>query len=158
MNAGLGSSIDFDPATFPPGVLTSIAVTSALPAITRSGTTVDGSGAGVAIDGAVLGAGEDGLVFESGAGNALAKVTVRSIVVRSFPGNGVVVCGGTRSDCADPLSQTLVSHVTSIGNGGDGILIDGGDHGQAAVLDSYAEGNGGSGIRIYASRTSTRRW
>jgi CSLREA domain-containing protein len=148
LNAGLGSSIGFDPATFPPGVLTPIAVASALPALTESGTTVDGSGTGVVIDGPALAGAEDGLAFESGAGTPLSTVTVRAITVRDFPGDGISICGGLRPDCDDPLSRTLVSQVTATGNGSSGIQILGSELESTTVMQSYAGSNTSRGIDI----------
>lgn len=156
VNAGLGASIDFDPASFPPGMLTSIAVGSALPAILGSGTSVDGSGAGVVIDGLLLLGAGDGLAFESGAGSALAKVTVRALGVRNFPGDGISVCGGARPDCSDPLSRVQVSQVTATTNGGAGIRIDGGVTVRASVTHSYAAANSGRGILINAETNLER--
>jgi CSLREA domain-containing protein len=149
VNAGLGKSIDFNPADFPTESLLAIVLVDELPAIMRSGTTINGSGAGVVIDGTLLGAGKDGLVFESGVGSTLSKVKIRSIGVRNFPGNGIVVCGGARPNCSDPVSRITVSRVTATGNGESGILIAGSANNQSTVNNSYAEGNN-SGILITA--------
>ena len=151
VNAGLGESIDFNPADFPTENTLEIVLTSELPAITRSGTKINGSGAGVMIDGSLLKAGEDGLIFESGVGSTLSEVKVLSIGVRNFLGNGIVVCGGTRPNCSDPVSQIRVARVTATGNKLSGIRIAGSDIDQPTVSNSYAEGNN-SGILITATR------
>ncbi|MEJ5222792.1 MAG: right-handed parallel beta-helix repeat-containing protein, partial [Tepidiforma sp.] len=84
------TTIRFDPAVFPPGSETVIAVGSApLPALTRPGAAVDGAGAGVVLRGgsASLSTPQDGLRL-GGAGTS-----VRGLTFEGFTGACVVAEG-----------------------------------------------------------------
>ena len=95
------ATIRFDEATFPPLNPATIAVTgSALPAIARDSTSVDGSGAGVIIDGSGFGNTEDGLTMEG------ASATVRGIDVIGFPGACIVLKGLNATAAGDPSAGT----------------------------------------------------
>ncbi len=78
-------------------------------------------------------------------------MTVRSITVRYFQGNGIFICGGTRaSSCSEPVSRVTVSHVTVNGNEDNGIYVRGSNINRATVQHSYVEGNDGNGISLIA--------
>lgn len=84
------ATVRFDPAVFPPGSETVIAVGSApLPALTRAGATVDGAGAGAVIRGGSvsLSAPQDGLRL-SGPGTA-----ARGLTFEGFTGACVIAEG-----------------------------------------------------------------
>ena len=146
VNAGVERSIGFDPAVFPPLTLTPIQVATPLPAIARSGASVDGTGAGVQIDGGGVVAG-NGLVFASAAGVALSGVRVRNLTVADFLVVGLFVCAGAVPACDAPLSDVLVENVVSRG-GEDGIRIFGSTASNVAVRSSASFANTETGIVV----------
>src|SRR5262245_59182545 len=82
---GVATTITFDPAVFPsppaaPGV---ILVSSALPTLTGTGDTIDGTGAGVVIDGTGLPANTVGLRIRR------SNITIRGLTIQNFPGDAV---------------------------------------------------------------------
>lgn len=95
------ATITFDPAVFPPADPVAIAILdTALPALTRPNTTVDGAGAGVVVDGSELQNGEDGLVLEG------ASSSVRGMTIVAFPGACLALMGLNGQAAGDPAAGT----------------------------------------------------
>ncbi len=70
------------------------------------------------------------------------NVTIRNGTVRGFVDDGVA---DARSGGGGTGSDHRISNVRVIGNGGDGILLQGSGH---SVTNSLAEGNAGNGISV----------
>ena len=104
---GVATTINFDPAVFPPppalpGV---ILLQTPLPNLTGvRGDTIDGTGAGVVLDGSALAAGSVGLTVRR------SNNTIRGLTIQNMPNDGIRV--------ETPPPPTTVLNVT-------GVVIDG---------------------------------
>lgn len=146
-------AIAFDPAVFPPATPQAVSLVTPLPLIVDSaGTVVDGAGAGVIVEpGVPTFPGGTGLAFASGAGVALAKVTVANVTVRGF-GIGIQICGGAPPNCEENVSSALVQNVFAEFNGSSGIEIRGATVSKTRVVASVARANAGTGINCIGSQ------
>lgn len=141
--------ITFNPAAFPPGSPATISPITGLPASTdREGLTIDGTGAGVIIDGSGLASGEDGLAFHTAAGVDLTGVTVISVTVQAFPGDGIQVCGGDPAACDDDVSDSTLSDVTVNDNGDEGVEVVGATVSAILLEDCVVNGNTENGVTV----------
>ena len=153
-NANAGQdAISFDPLVFPPGTPATILMSA--PELSASndpeGVIIDGTGAGVIIDGGDLVGTEAGLVFHSAAGGIdLTGVVVRSLTVQNFPGYGIRVCGGPIIECDEDLSGTELRNVNVLGNGDEGIQIDGANISNTTLADCNSSNNARAGVRVDA--------
>jgi titin len=136
---------------------------SALPQITNR-ATIDGStqpgyagSAIIIIDGASAGAGVDGLSYTAGAsGTSTAPTKLNAVQVLQFTGNGVVSNGVsflTLSGDYSGLARIGASFFIA-GNGGDGVLIEGGSNHNTVTGCSIGT-NTGTGITITGGATTT---
>lgn len=120
LDAQGGDTITFDPAIFPPTTPVTISVTSALPQVSQSNLTVDGSNAGVILDGSSIPTETEALGLEINSnGN-----TVLGLQIVNFPGPGIGLypssqnntVGGDRAVGTAPLGQgNLISRNGSVG-------------------------------------------
>lgn len=151
-NSGVRDTIEFDPAAFPSGAPATISPTTELPASTdEAGLTIDGSGAGVILDGSSIAGTPTGLLFHSSAGKGLADVTVKSLTVIDFGGDGIKVCGGPALTCDEPLQGSLIEDVTIDGVSGNGVYFRGQPNQESVVTHSSIAVSGSYGIYIAAS-------
>jgi hypothetical protein len=120
------------------------ALNQPLPAITNS-VFIDGwlqAGVGysgpplIVLDGADAGAGADGLELDAGSTGSL----VRGLAVQRFGGNGIELRGASGSSIVDNFIGTDGGGVPGLGNGGDGVRIDGGA--RANTVGGSAAGSG----------------
>jgi len=147
-------TILFDGAVFPVGETTTpIDLGSALPVIADpAGTVVDGAGASVRINGG--GTVDNGLVFGSGPGQPLTKVTVANVIVSSFTGTAVYICGGTPPICGEDVSGTVVRNVVANATtDGDGIRVEGHVVSKTSITNAVAFHIGGTGIHVFGDPT-----
>src|SRR5262249_7026855 len=97
---------------------------------------------------------EDGLVFGSGPGEPLTKVTVANVIVASFTGTAVYVCGGTPPSCGEDVTGTVVKNVVANATtNGDGIRVDGRVVSKTSITNSVAFNVGGIGIHVFGDPT-----
>src|SRR5581483_4434858 len=147
--AGVAATIDF--SILPTGPQT-IALTSALPAVTVTTTIVGLSqpgslgGPGIALDGTALPPATDGLILQG------ASSSVRGLAFENIPGNAIHI----------RASRTLVTQVligqTQLGgvlfhNGGDGVLVEGASN--TRITNSTIASNLGAGIHVGNKAVST---
>jgi CSLREA domain-containing protein len=153
VGTGPVSEIRFSPAVFPG----TINVTTPLPALTAGGVTIDGDLNGDNLSEVIIagapGAGS-GLIISS------AQNVLRSLIIVSFPGSGIVITGAGATenlvintyigtdDTSDPL----------LGNGQNGILIDNGASnniiGSVVAEDRNVIGQNTNGIVITGADTT----
>ncbi|MGC8837253.1 MAG: hypothetical protein ACP5UM_02445 [Anaerolineae bacterium] len=173
-HAGPGDTVAFDPAVFPPQAPVSIRVLSALPSLSAGNVTLTGAGAGVVLEGSLAPAGTAGLVLASD-GNV-----VQGLTVRGFGGPGVRILGtgnrlldnllcenlgdGVLLDGPGATGNLLLRNLigvtpggTPAGNGGHGVRLTGGAHGNLVGrtrTDANILGaNGGDGVRVEGAAT-----
>jgi CSLREA domain-containing protein len=152
VNAGPGRRIGFDPQVFPPGAPATIALTTPLPAITVSGASVDGAGAGVTVDGFAADS-ERGLAFESPTGEPLTGVRVAHLALARMEGVALRICAGVPG-CDAPLANVRIEDVAIAESTGDGIRIEGASAAKIRIARAIAISPGGFGIFVRATATS----
>ena len=86
-NAQSGTTINFDPAIFPPTNPQTISLSSMLPAVSQGHITIDASNAGVILDGNGTPSGTDGLLISS------SYNTIKGLQIIRFPQNGIYFLG-----------------------------------------------------------------
>ncbi len=149
-----GTTIDFDPAVFPPDRPVVIELEDPLPAIRQGRITIDASNAGVILDGRRLRSG-NGLRVESD------ENVVMGLQVLRFPESGIVVMGkrnrigGDRRQGRGPLGQgNLVSGNREWGimlnQGADQNVVSGNFVG-VDVTGKQAMGNGKLGVHVFSA-------
>jgi len=134
--------INFDPAVFPPGNPTIIAVDIELSEVDDTeGITIDGTGAGVIIDGSNAGD-SDALVFDSPTDDS-GPIVVKHLKIQNFGGDALLVFND-----GDVESVTL-DHVVALDNGGAGVdfLVDG-SIGPVSITDGEFSRNGDEGAYL----------
>lgn len=112
-NAEPNDYIGFDPTIFSPSTPNTITLSSELPTIITDGLTIDGTGTNVVFDGQQLSGTEDGISI-SNANN----VTIQSIQIKNFPGNGVHLRNDAQNNIIGPYN-------TIANNNSNGVLIEG---------------------------------
>lgn len=142
-----GDTISFDPNVFPPAAPSVIQLISPLPALTQNDLTLDASRANVVLDGSALAGGPaDGLDITG------SRNRILGLQIVSFPGNGIVLHGGARSNQigGDPQTGSAPTGQGNLisNNGGNGI----------ALLDSGTSDNVISGNRIGSDLSGTQAW
>ncbi len=147
--------------------LTSAGSLGPLPTVTRSAVTVDGQTQGgascgaltegvphdlrVALDGSLLTGAGNGLA----ASNAAAGVTFRGLLVRRFPGYGLV--GGGAGSLLDCLNVGVEVDTAAAVPNADGVLVGAGPSaGVVTVQNSLVSGNLGAGVVLARNRTEVR--
>ena len=115
-----------------------------------AGTVVDGDGAGFYVTGGNNNI-ATGLVFASAAGVPLAKVTVANLIVSSFTGSAIHVCGGEFPSCTEDVSDTFVNRVVANGAHADAIRVSGRNVRKTRVVESVGLHADGAGIRVIAT-------
>src|SRR5262249_20841925 len=119
---GVATTITFDPAVFPsppaaPGV---ILVSSALPTLTGTGDTIDGTGAGVVIDGTGLPANTVGLRIRR------SNITIRGLTIQNFPGDAVRIEIPPPPTTVTTVNGVVIDNNNLFANGSRGVRIVGG--------------------------------
>jgi hypothetical protein len=129
-NASNGDTITFDPSVFPCTSPMTIALTSALPAITQGNLTIDASAAGVILDGSGgLPGGADGFHVKSN-GNS-----IKGLRIFNFPEHGIEI--------SDGASNNLIGGSNAIPGGdcpGDRNIISG-NHSRGIAIRSLGTNN-----------------
>lgn len=169
-----GDTVAFDPTVFPPEAPATIQVLSVLPAVRAGGVTLTGAGAGVILDGSLAPMETAGLILSSD-GNV-----VQGLTLRGFSGPGIRISGaanrvldnlicrnggdGVVLEGTGAVGNLLLRNVigvtpggTPAGNGGHGVRLTGGAHGnlvgrtraEANVLGA----NAGDGVRLEGTAT-----
>ncbi len=137
-------------------------VAAALPALTHQ-AFLDGWSQGgaayagpplIVLNGVGAGLGADGLELDAGAGGS----TVRGLVVQQFDGNGIEVKGASGTLTAGNYLGTDAGGTATVGNAGDGVLLDAGARantigGRGAGAGNVIAGNG-NGVEITGGGTS----
>jgi hypothetical protein len=119
-NAQSGTTINFDPAIFPPTNPQTISLSNMLPGLSQGHVTIDASNAGVILDGNRTPPGTDGLLISS------SYNTIKGLQITRFPQNGI--------NFWSTATNNQIGGDRTMGNGpsGEGNLISG-NHGQAGV-------------------------
>jgi len=112
---GVATPITFDPAVFP-GTIT---LATQLPPLTDPGDTIDGSGNKVTLDGSALPAD-----FNIGLLVIASNITIRGLTIEGFSGHGIQIDPGVSGAT---LTGVVVSKNVIRRNGGDGVLVIGGE-------------------------------
>lgn len=114
---GAANTITFDPAVFPSVSPASIDLTTALPAMSGAGDTIDATGAGVTLNGSALPAGSIGLRIRA------SNITIRGLIIENMPNDGIRV----DTQGASPIvTGVLIAGNTLHQNGNRGIRVLGG--------------------------------
>ena len=142
-----GELITFDPAVFNPGT---IAIASALPALTDGGDTIDGTGASIVIIDSTDEARSFNCISISSAGNTVKGLQltdcVIAIALSSTGDNNTIGPGNTMFDNSNGVAAF---------GGADGNTIIGNNVGiDAAGTDIPAEGANGTGINILGANNT----
>jgi hypothetical protein len=149
--AGNGATIVFD-------VAGPINLASALPTITQSGLTLDGTSASgyaagspgtplVILNGSSAGPGVNGLTITGGSD------TIKGLDIVNFQGNGIVLTGqGNGNTIQGNYIGIATDGITAAANTNDGILINGDNQdvigGTSAAQRNIISGNGHAGLEI----------
>lgn len=156
-------AILFHPDVFPEHSANPIMLTEGLPALVEPfGAVVSGAGAYVILDGSNVTTNSPGLVVSSGPGRKLRYPLVSDLVIRGFPGHGLLMCGGpyelSAGTCNEGIEDARVKRVYAEENQQRGIFVTGAPNRRTVIEDSTAHANGSRGINVNAgSRTALIR-
>jgi hypothetical protein len=125
--------ITFDPTVFPPPPALSgvIVLTSALPNLTGTGDTIDGTGAGVVLDGT-------NLPVDTGLRVRASNVTIQGLTIQNFIGNDAV---RVEARDATPLVTGVMITGNNFYNNQRAVRIDGGNQNNNTTVSTNVIGN-----------------
>ena len=133
-NATAGAqTIIFDPAAFPPATPGVIAPLSALPNLTGTGDTIDGTGAGVVLDGVNL-----GTLEAAGLRVRASNFTIQGLTFNNFSANDAVVVEGRDNR---PVVTGVIIAGNSFNNNFRAVRVDGGNQSVNTTVSASVVGN-----------------